>query len=211
MFYHAILGLLRDGRPRHGYDLILQYRTRSGRPINAGNFYRDCSKLVSNGLIALDANPPEADPRRIPYRITYNGCRDFDAWMFEPKPDQAEFDNWILFADMLPGPERVRLLDEIRETLWALGKELGSTRDRLMARDRRLDASHSYQPARLILLRRIKQIVAELEFLQEVRSELEQAPAGSVQISSRPSDMSPSAAVPSISRFLSVRTDRKAT
>jgi DNA-binding PadR family transcriptional regulator len=78
MFYHAILGLLRDGRPRHGYELAIDFRARCGRPVNPGNFYRECSKLVAQGLIVPDVKSPDADPRRIPYRITSEGCRDFD-------------------------------------------------------------------------------------------------------------------------------------
>src|SRR5262245_42220638 len=137
MFYHGILGLLRDGRPRHGYELIRQYRSRSGRTVNPGNFYRDCGKLVANGLIVLDANPPDADARRIPYRITPNGCRDFDAWMLEPKPLHASLDVWIIFADLLPVQERNRLLDGMRDGLWIDAKALGTSRERCLARGRR--------------------------------------------------------------------------
>jgi DNA-binding PadR family transcriptional regulator len=172
MLYHAILGLLRDGRPRHGYDLIRQYRLRSGRTVNPGNFYRDCSKLVAHGLIALDANPPDADPRRIPYRITPSGCREFDAWLLEPKPLHSSFESWIVFADMLPADDRTRLLDQMRDALWADGKALGTARERLVARGRRVGEQPAYQPAALLALRRIKQVTAELEFLQELRREL---------------------------------------
>ena len=177
MLYHAILGLLRDGRPRHGYDLIREYRLRSGRTVNPGNFYRDCSKLVAHGSITLDANPPDADPRRIPYRITPSGCRDFDAWLLEPKPLQAAFESWVVFADMLPADDRARLLDQLRDGLWADSKALGTVRERLVARGRRLGDQPAYQPAALLTLRRIKQMTAELEFLHELRCALDRVPA----------------------------------
>jgi DNA-binding PadR family transcriptional regulator len=183
MVYHAILGLLRDGRARHVYDLVREYRTRTGRPVNAGNFYRECSKLVSQKLIATDDNPPDADPRRIPYRITPTGCRDFDSWLLEPRPLQASFDNWMIFADMLAAAERVRLLDEIRETLWTEGKTLGSDRERALSRARRLPEPHGYNASTFLMLRRITQITAELEFLHELRRELERLPPNPLNIS----------------------------
>jgi len=183
MVYHAILGLLRDGRTRHVYDLVREYRTRSGRPVNAGNFYRECSKLVSQKLITPDDNPPDADPRRIPYRITPTGCRDFDSWLLEPKPLQASFDNWMIFADMLSRTERVELLDQMRETLWTEGKSLGSERDRALSRGRRLPEPHGFNASAFLMLRRITQITAELEFLQELRRELERLPPSPLNIS----------------------------
>jgi DNA-binding PadR family transcriptional regulator len=183
MVYHAILGLLRDGRMRHVYDLVREYRTRSGRPVNAGNFYRECSKLVSQKLIVPDDNPPDADPRRIPYRITPNGCRDFDAWLLEPKPLQASFDNWMIFADMLASSERVRLLDEMRETLWGESKTLGADRERVLSRARRLPEPHGFNAAAFLLLRRITQITAELELLHELRRGLERLPPNPLNVS----------------------------
>src|SRR5262249_57077873 len=84
-------------------------------------------------------------------------------------------DSWVLFADMLPVHERERMLDGLREALWAEGKTLGAARERVLARARRLGAS-SHQPAAFLMLRRIKQVTAELEFLQELRRDLELAP-----------------------------------
>ena len=183
MVYHAILGLLRDGRTRHVYDLVREYRTRAGRAVNAGNFYRECSKLVAQRLIAPDANPPDADPRRIPYRITPTGCRDFDSWLLQPRPLQPSFDNWMIFADMLSSIERVRLLDEMREALWAESKTLGSDRERALSRARRLPEPHGFNPSTFLVLRRITQITAELELLQELRSELERVPPNPLNVS----------------------------
>src|SRR5262249_6161905 len=41
VFSRLLLGLLRDGHARHGYELITSYRTRSGLRTNPGNFYRE--------------------------------------------------------------------------------------------------------------------------------------------------------------------------
>ncbi len=209
MFYHAILGLLRDGRARHGYDLIREYRARSGRPVNPGNFYRECSKLLSQQLIALDANPPTADHRRIPYRITSAGSRDFDDWLLDPKPLPVSLDTWMVFADMLARGDRVRLLDEVRERLWMEGKALGQARDRMLRRIAKLQSGQQYQSAPVLMLRRIKQITADLELLQEFRRGLEQAPPSTVTISARASAVSDSITVPPLLQAESTRPGRK--
>jgi DNA-binding PadR family transcriptional regulator len=183
MVYHAILGMLRDGRARHVYDLVREYRTRSGRPVNAGNFYRECGKLLAQRLIVPEDRPPDADPRRIPYRITVAGCREFDAWLLEPRPMQPSFDNWMIFADMLSAAERLRLVDEARETLWGHGKSLGTERERVLSRWRRLPEPRGYNPASFLMLRRLTQITAEIEFLQELRRELDRVPPSPLNVS----------------------------
>jgi DNA-binding PadR family transcriptional regulator len=99
VFYHLILGLLRDGRARHGYDLMREYRAKAGQSVSPGNFYRECSKLLSMGLITPDAKPPEGDPRRIPYRITPGGCRDFDDWLAQARTLESNLSMWLMFAD----------------------------------------------------------------------------------------------------------------
>lgn len=206
MVYHAILGLLRDGRSRHGYDLIHEYRVRAARPVNPGNFYRECSKLLAQGAIVPDANPPDADPRRIPYRITPVGCRDFDAWMTDPRTLDTGLDNWVIFADMLPAEERLRLLDALREALWLESKELASARERVLSRVRRIDEGRRFQPAAFLLLRRIKQTTAELEVLLELRRTLEFATPAAFQIPLRSASAS-GAEIPSAAQ---ARDDRKA-
>jgi DNA-binding PadR family transcriptional regulator len=179
MFYHLILGLLRDGRARHGYDLMREYRAKAGQSVNPGNFYRECNKLLSTALITPDAKPPEADARRIPYRITPGGCRDFDDWLTQPSTLGSNLSTWLIFADMLPASERLRLIGHMQAELWVESKKLTAARERLAARSRPFP-SPTYQPAALLALRRIKQIAADLEFLQELRDQLERLPCGVV-------------------------------
>jgi hypothetical protein len=58
---HVILGFLRDGRARHGYELVLEYRARVGERVNAGNLYRERGRLGGQGLVRAGANAPGAD------------------------------------------------------------------------------------------------------------------------------------------------------
>jgi len=178
MFCHLILGLLRDGRARHGYELVSAYRVRSAQAMNAGNLYRECSKMVSQGLIAPEENPPDADPRRIPYRITELGRREFDAWLLAPS--YPALDGWVLFAELLEPSDRVRLLTRLQEDLWLENKALVRAREDAMTRARRAPAASAFQPAAFVLLRRIKRLTAELEFLDELRQELGGIPGGPV-------------------------------
>ena len=47
---HLILGLLRDGRLRHGYELIIEYTARSGTRVSAGCFYRGFKREACSGV-----------------------------------------------------------------------------------------------------------------------------------------------------------------
>jgi hypothetical protein len=78
MFRYLVLGLLRDGEPRHGYAVMKEYRERSGLQVNTGSFYRELQRLVAEGLVQTVANPTDADPRRAPYQITETGSACFD-------------------------------------------------------------------------------------------------------------------------------------
>ena len=172
MFSHLLLGLLRDGQPRHGYQLITEYRARSGLTTNPGNVYRQLAKLVSDGLIEEELKATDTDPRRIPYRITGRGRDEFDAWLLNPDNDQDDLDTWLLFADMLPVDERRRLLERLEEGWWMRIKTLDRSRQAAVAKARRRGDT-GYHPAQLLLLRRTKLLTADLEFLEEVRRELD--------------------------------------
>ena len=52
MFVHILLGLLRDGDPHHGYQLMSEYKARSGNQASAGSFYRVLARLAHQGLIS---------------------------------------------------------------------------------------------------------------------------------------------------------------
>ena len=51
MFWHLILGLLRDGHSRHGYELMTEYASRSGNKVSAGNFCRELARLVTDSFV----------------------------------------------------------------------------------------------------------------------------------------------------------------
>src|SRR5579885_470406 len=152
MFSHVILGLLRDGRQRHGYELINDYRLRSGTLPSPGNLYRELELLATATLLATGVNPPDADPRRIPYQITDRGRRTFDQWLVSARTQSDEFHNWLLFIDRVP--EDARALEDAS------------------VRAREDGAASGYNPLPVVLERQSKLLAAELEFLKEFRATL---------------------------------------
>ena len=163
MFGHVILGLLRDCRLRHGYEIMTECRARSGSPVSIGNIYRELARLAGQGLVQTAINPPDADARRIPYHITEKGRLAFDQWLQAPS-SQDDVAHWLLFVDRVPEEIRVRLLDRWQEELWMRGKELARAREDALAKRGRQPPEH-YNPLAPLLSRRMKQVAAELEDL----------------------------------------------
>src|SRR5579885_2533701 len=172
MFSHVILGLLRDGRQRHGYELINDYRLRSGTLPSPGNLYRELELLATATLLATGVNPPDADPRRIPYQITDRGRRTFDQWLVSARTQSDEFHNWLLFIDRVPEDARERLLDRRQEDLWMRSKELARALEDASVRAREDGAASGYNPLPVVLERQSKRLAAELECLKEFRATL---------------------------------------
>jgi DNA-binding PadR family transcriptional regulator len=172
MLSHLILGFLRDGQARHGYELITEYKTRSGNQVSAGNFYRELARMASERLVQTGVNPPEADARRIPYQITEKGRQSFDEWLISPSRDESDLSAWLLFIDRVPPETRDRLLDRWQDDLWLRSKALSRAReDALLLQASRQDAVR-YNPLASLISRRLKQVTADLEFLKEFRNEL---------------------------------------
>jgi len=171
MLSRLILGLLRDGRARHGYDLITEYRQLSGNSANPGNFYRELGALADKDLLTKESVTPGEDPRRIPYRITTSGTAEFDSWLCSPATPQEDLASWLLFADRVPSAVLVALLNSTRDQLWLQGKTLEHARANL--KSKRRDNGAVYDPASYLLLWHLKRVTADLEFLEEFRREIE--------------------------------------
>lgn len=175
MLYHVILGLMRDGRQRHGYELVIEYRTRSGLGASAGNFYRELGRLVAGRRIEATANPPGADPRRLPYRITDRGCRDFDRWLETALTQTEEFQSWSLFIDRVAPAARERLLDRRQDALWVRSKTLARS---LEEADAQCAPGGPWDPRRPMLEQQLRILTAELEFLEHFRETFRRWEAG---------------------------------
>lgn len=190
MIRYLILGLLRDRRPRHGYALMKEYRDGSGRALSIGNVYRELQRLRNEGFVRTCSNPPDSDPRRLPYEITDTGCSAFDAWLHGTAGDEngggEETEHslraFLVVKNALPQADVV--LDEWRQDLKARSRQLG--RDRAIAVA--AAAGNGNSPRALWLTRRARHVDVDLEFVDRVQAWL--APA----TRARPRRVGPNAA-----------------
>lgn len=175
MFRYLVLGLLRDGRPRHGWALRNEYRARTGVEINSGSFYRELQRLVADRLVRL-ADVVEEDARRTPYVILDAGRSAFDRWIasrlatVEPSADDEVACRTVFLA----GGDRERMrsaLSEWQEQLWIAGKTL--ERERLDAGEEGAEEPGRREVLSLLLARRIRHVAADLEFVAEAAVLLE--------------------------------------
>jgi DNA-binding PadR family transcriptional regulator len=177
MFSHLVLGCLRDGKPRHGYELCSELRARTGIPVNPGNVYRELGKLSAQALIDAHENPSDADVRRNPYRISALGERAFDRWLMSPVTQLDELASWLAFLDRVPSQELPGLLERLQERLWIQTKTLTRDREDLLERARMNGQGGKYDVAAVRSLFQLKQVTAVLEFVEEL-----QRPAGMKQV-----------------------------
>src|SRR5262245_36807789 len=123
MLRYLVLGLLRDGKARHGYALMKGYRTVCDRKISTGNFYRELARLLSAECVETAERASDGDPRRTPYRITDRGVMCFDEWFAAPLPasDAERVDDLGLRLVVLPRtpPETLcQTLERWKDDLW---------------------------------------------------------------------------------------------
>ena len=172
-FRYLVLGLLRDGEPRHGYALMKEYQEHTGLRLSTGNFYRELQRLSVEGLVRTASNPEGADPRRAPYRITEAGTAAFEAWLTGPgglvlDDYQDELAFRALFISEADPVVTSKVLDRWQQALWISGKILEREREAALAH------SASGRPASrtlaLLIGRRLKHLAADVEFLDEFRA-----------------------------------------
>jgi DNA-binding PadR family transcriptional regulator len=166
---YLILGLLRDGRARHGYALAKDCHAYGVR-MSVGNAYCELRRLVAKGWVRPAVNPPGSDPRRIPYQITDAGCRAFDAWMSAPAPRvTTEHRDELSLRAFLIAQTGSRVAGEV----------LDDWQEQLLLRRRLFEREAARAPAgceggafrvsRLLLARRLRHVTVDLDFVAEFR------------------------------------------
>ncbi|MCW5891724.1 MAG: PadR family transcriptional regulator [bacterium] len=170
MLAHLILGLLRNGEPRHGYELVTHHRALTGATLSTGNVYRELSRLAARELVRARADDSRGDGRRIPYQITEQGTELFDQWLLAPAKYGDELASWLIFMDRVPRDVRDRTLERARDMLWSQTKALERAREDALSRQHATRGP--YHPLAVLLSRRLRQVTADLEFLNELRADL---------------------------------------
>jgi DNA-binding PadR family transcriptional regulator len=174
MLRYLVLGLLRDGAPRHGYAIRKEYRERAGLDPSTGPFYRELARLLQDELIRETPNPPGSDPRRTPYVISKKGAQLFDAWLRERGMAvhgyrEDELCAKALFLAQAPPDVVSTILDGWQEDLSLLGGKLERARQAACESPGR----SGLDPLPLLIGRRLKHLVADLEFVEEIRGVFE--------------------------------------
>lgn len=167
MLKHVILGLLRDGAARHGYELMRDYRERTGTRLSAGNVYRHLGELARAQLVEVVTRPHGVDERRIPYRITIHGREVFTAWLSHTVGQDVDRASWILFVEYLPEALRERALDLWREDLARQAAAL--ERDLAAERSGRLIGPGAIDLLDALTRRRLRMVAADLELADHLR------------------------------------------
>ena len=172
MFRYLLLGLLRDGKPQHGYALMKSCRARSGVETSTGNIYRELQRLVGEGLVRVCQNPPGADPRRTPYEITAAGREAFDLWLGErPGPESLTdcCDDEISVRAMFLGEVDVAIANEVldgwKDALWISCREVEHVR-----RSALRDADEDLAVLPILLARRLRHLAADVDLVEELRT-----------------------------------------
>jgi len=153
------------------------YQQRSGTPIGSGRFYNKLQRLAAEGLVTTAANPPGADPRRTPYRITSTGAASFDVWLRDSaNPDSQRGDDLCAHALLLTAAEPAVVsatLDRWRNDIAMRGARIEEAHARALT-TRRASPPSAFYPLPVVLARRLKHAVADIEFIDEFRRTYEQ-------------------------------------
>jgi DNA-binding PadR family transcriptional regulator len=99
---YALLGLLEEESPRHGYDLKRQYDRLFADtwPVKFAQVYATLGRLARDGRVSLEGEEPGRGPDRKLYAITREGVGALDRWLKEPAPPEPDVQS-VLFMKVV--------------------------------------------------------------------------------------------------------------
>ncbi|RCW46148.1 PadR family transcriptional regulator [Halopolyspora algeriensis] len=114
----TLLGLL-EGGSRHGYDLKRAYDDRFGqnRSLAYGQVYSTLSRLLRDGLVAVDGVESGEGPERKRYSITPEGVEALERWLSTSEKPVADLHNTLftkVVLAVLSGRDAHQVLDAQR-------------------------------------------------------------------------------------------------
>ena len=171
MLREMILGLLRDGAPRHGYGLRQEYRFRAGVGTLSRHFYSELHELAADGLIRGVPNPPGSDPRRRLYTITRRGSAVFDAWLGECEGTFTERRDDGMFAKALfLGVAEPKTVHAVLDAWLDAARQRDDVVRRARDAAERRPKKPLLDPLALLLERQVRTVAADLEFIDSFRA-----------------------------------------
>lgn len=179
MLRYVVLGLLRDGAPRHGYALTKAYRDRVGVQVSTGSFYREFQRLEQDGLIRSVTRPSDGDPRRLPYEITPAGATAFNAWFrdlnsvpFAGGCPEDQLSARVLFLAVVAPADALFVLESWQAELFIRAKMLERSRDAALAAARRAGPG-KFPTLPFLLARRLRHVAADVAAVEDLRATFE--------------------------------------
>jgi PadR family transcriptional regulator, regulatory protein AphA len=192
---HAILGFL-SLRPLAGYDLKKYFdaSVRHFWTADQAQIYRALSQMADEGLVEVHVIAQDNRPDRKEHHITPAGLAELDAWLrapLEPQATREPFLVKVFFASRLLPIDTASMLDA-----------------RIAAADRQLDALRQVAaqasdalaqgpPAIEALLTTatlengIRHVITELQWLRDLRLDLDDVDVGAQRMRQRLSSMVP--------------------
>lgn len=173
MVRYVVLGLLRDGRCRHGYAIMKECREATGITPSVANIYRELHGMLTLGWVRAATNPPGADARRVPYAITSAGAAALDEWLAAPGTSSLGTcgDSFSLRAFIVAhvgGDLPPRVLTRWREDLVYQRQVLRRERDAILFLRKR--ARGHRDVLTIVLERRLRHVSTDLDFVERLGS-----------------------------------------
>jgi PadR family transcriptional regulator AphA len=192
---HAVLGFL-SLRPLTGYDLKKYFdaSVRHFWTADQAQIYRALAQMADEGLVQVQVIAQDSRPDRKEHHITSAGLAELDEWLrspLEPLAIREPFLVKVFFASRLSPGDRANMLDA-----------------RIAAADRQLDvlrrvaaqasATLEQGPAAIegllttaTLENGVRHVVTELEWLCDLRRDIDDVPVGTQRLRQRLNSIAP--------------------
>lgn len=172
---YALLAALHEA-PATGYELTQRFRSRLANVWNASHqqVYRELSRLLAEKKLLVEAIEQSDKPDKKRYHLTISGRQDLQAWLNTPHKQPPTRDPFLvkLFAGDLLDSTAVREDMALLRQDWLA--QLGYFRSIEHTYFRQPDAlPRQYRFQYLALRRGVTQIIAGLEWLDEVEKTLQ--------------------------------------
>lgn len=192
---HAVLGFL-SLRPLTGYDLKKYFDAsiRQFWTADQAQIYRALSQMQDQGLVDIRVIAQDGRPDRKEHHITPAGLAELDDWLcapLEPHATREPFLVKVFFAGRLSPSDTASMLDS---RIAAAVRQL----DLLLGVAAQATAALAQGPPTSVGLlttatldNGIRHVVTELEWLRDLRRDLDDVPAGAQRMRQRLSSMVP--------------------